>query len=696
MNGPASTLVTSQLKMSWGTPRWAAYTTSWIALACLLWACADGRRMSATPEDPSLKSVIGAKGTGSGLTVDRFPYEPVSETTRIWVGGRTESDDQVPLGGHYLAPLGDDSNPGTIIRPWKTLQHAIEQLTPGDVLYVRGGTYFESQITVSVSGTPTEPITIRNYPGESPVVDGGFREFRTAGNSDWETFDSLNRIYRSVKRYPGAGPVHGYFGPEDGSFRLVPYEDFGPLSTNMEDYRDTYPYYYIGPGLFWSSGDQKIYVRLKHSKYQAPMGFNVPENTDPRQTALNIFPRGQVLDFASSAAHILVQGIDFRYRDNAVHFDSGSHHITLRDCEVLGGRYHILCRDVHHLIFDGITVRDTTPPWVARSDVKFPSPGRPGHLFQGSGISLDTEVDHIEIMNSTFLGLFDAIGAGGAPHNVRIHHNLFDGIRDDVFQLGTAGYEIEFDHNVIVNAAAGPSWHGSGKPPSGKIGTKYFHHNIIDCSTPQLYGRTDPQNLLGSKHQGPKGDGMASGRAFGSHAMSNLTGPDPWKIYHNTIVVMEDVDASPAGQTYVWNHSNPAFPHEVYNNIIINVGESNTYRVAVGRGARVADGSQIHDGNLYSRPSARSGTPIFLEYQMGNSKASFNSLADFKSSSYWAATKAYYPPGWEASGIEADPKLDGSYSPSSNGPAASGAIDLSGKHWPGLVGETFRGAIPPH
>jgi hypothetical protein len=42
------------------------------------------------------------------------------------------------------ASQGDDEQDGTIERPWKTIQHALGELQPGDTLYLREGTYFES------------------------------------------------------------------------------------------------------------------------------------------------------------------------------------------------------------------------------------------------------------------------------------------------------------------------------------------------------------------------------------------------------------------------------------------------------------------------------------------------------------------------------------------------------------------------
>ncbi|MEJ2051538.1 MAG: hypothetical protein P8Y60_17175, partial [Calditrichota bacterium] len=50
----------------------------------------------------------------------------------------------------YLAPEGDDDNPGTILLPYGTFAKAISVITPGDTLDVRGGVYeLSSTITIS-------------------------------------------------------------------------------------------------------------------------------------------------------------------------------------------------------------------------------------------------------------------------------------------------------------------------------------------------------------------------------------------------------------------------------------------------------------------------------------------------------------------------------------------------------------------
>lgn len=76
----------------------------------------------------------------------------------------------------YVSPDGRDDWPGTEARPWRTLGHALEQLTAGQLLYVRGGVYRELLVELNIKeGLPERRIVVRAYPGERPVVRGLFR-----------------------------------------------------------------------------------------------------------------------------------------------------------------------------------------------------------------------------------------------------------------------------------------------------------------------------------------------------------------------------------------------------------------------------------------------------------------------------------------------------------------------------------------
>ena len=71
-----------------------------------------------------------------------------------------------------MATTGSDSNPGTLAAPWRTVQKAFNTLLPGQRALVRAGTYAES-LDMARAGTAAAPITVENYTGERPVINGG-------------------------------------------------------------------------------------------------------------------------------------------------------------------------------------------------------------------------------------------------------------------------------------------------------------------------------------------------------------------------------------------------------------------------------------------------------------------------------------------------------------------------------------------
>lgn len=71
----------------------------------------------------------------------------------------------------YVATNGNDSNPGTQVAPWRTVQHAADSARAGSTVYVRGGVY-EELVSINASGNASDGfITFRNYPGETAVLD---------------------------------------------------------------------------------------------------------------------------------------------------------------------------------------------------------------------------------------------------------------------------------------------------------------------------------------------------------------------------------------------------------------------------------------------------------------------------------------------------------------------------------------------
>ena len=84
----------------------------------------------------------------------------------------------------YVAPNGNDADPGTRDKPFASLQHAQETVFPGDTVWIRGGTYKlrEDQIAkkeriwayvhyLNKSGEEGKPIRYIAVDGERPIFD---------------------------------------------------------------------------------------------------------------------------------------------------------------------------------------------------------------------------------------------------------------------------------------------------------------------------------------------------------------------------------------------------------------------------------------------------------------------------------------------------------------------------------------------
>jgi hypothetical protein len=75
---------------------------------------------------------------------------------------------------YYVSPRGNDANPGTAARPFRTIQHAADIVNPGDGVLVNDGVYTggANVVTISRSGTETNRIVFRAVNRWKAVIDG--------------------------------------------------------------------------------------------------------------------------------------------------------------------------------------------------------------------------------------------------------------------------------------------------------------------------------------------------------------------------------------------------------------------------------------------------------------------------------------------------------------------------------------------
>lgn len=94
----------------------------------------------------------------------------------------------------YVSPQGNDGNPGTEEKPWKTIQHAADTLQPGQTVYIHQGLYHESVATVHSGNETQGPITFTNYPGEKPVIDGDGVKDANTGFTIYQSFINISGL----------------------------------------------------------------------------------------------------------------------------------------------------------------------------------------------------------------------------------------------------------------------------------------------------------------------------------------------------------------------------------------------------------------------------------------------------------------------------------------------------------------------
>lgn len=73
---------------------------------------------------------------------------------------------------YIVSPRGKTVAAGTLEFPLQTINGAVARAVAGDTIQVRSGTYAE-EIKIYKSGTPSAPIRLMAYPGDSPIIDGG-------------------------------------------------------------------------------------------------------------------------------------------------------------------------------------------------------------------------------------------------------------------------------------------------------------------------------------------------------------------------------------------------------------------------------------------------------------------------------------------------------------------------------------------
>jgi hypothetical protein len=90
-------------------------------------------------------------------------------------------------GTFYVSTQGNDGNPGTQAQPWRTLQHAVDMIAPGDTILVQAGTYAGCRI--GLSGGDQAKKTLQAAPGAHVLLNRDGRNNRHNSIIEVENFN---------------------------------------------------------------------------------------------------------------------------------------------------------------------------------------------------------------------------------------------------------------------------------------------------------------------------------------------------------------------------------------------------------------------------------------------------------------------------------------------------------------------------
>lgn len=557
---------------------------------------------------------------------------------------------------HYVDPArGDDADNGSMKKPWKSMQHGVRQLKPGDTLYLRGGVYHET-VSLTQSGTADAPIVIAAYPKELPVLDGGLPEFLNSPAGSWKPLpDGAPGEYVSTKSYPDAddrqiphqflpGAWEPMWGKEDqrplalGHFAdsLIPLHGY----RTLEDLRSTNELnpgnknagaVYCGPGLWFNRKTNRIHVRLAHNKLPGLGGRAYRGETDPRKLPLIVAVGfGKDVLRINGIRHVRIEGLVLRGATGSpmIHV-YGSQHVQLDHLTVYGGFPGLLVNASQHVRVKHSAFRGLAAPWSGRSHMKYRGTASYQIVFQnGQPYNENIELAHCEFTDDHDFAFLRY------AKNLQFHHNFVDNFNDDGLECGAKlrWHSIFIHHNHIgaclgvfqqheIDKDESPATHDPG---SGL----YVYRNVFDQRAGVYYGLPRKPDATGQflHHEG--------------HLLSDHGSPvyPVMRVYHNTFL-----RRTPVWRNYflfgLAGRGLRNAERDVFNNLFV---QANGVPGAVVLGKKA--GPLREGGNLLWGTQQRPTNNV-------------DPFARLRKSPVFEASKKFYAPGWTTNDAVADPKF---------------------------------------
>jgi Calx-beta domain/Right handed beta helix region len=335
----------------------------------------------------------------------------------------------------YVAPNGNDNNPGTIALPLLTVQEAADRSQPGTLVLVQPGVYRET-VSVPTSGNAAQPIVFRGN-GAGAILDGA--DAAIAAGVAWTP--AGGGVYTRVTGFPT-----GHVVTEAG--RLFRYESLAALQALAAG----------APGGFFFDGTT-LHVQFADGSAPSAHTMHVARRED-----------GFVIDGRS---FVRVENLEIRHF-GAGDFGKGVYLRYASDCAVRASR-------IHEVGAAGVWIKGGTRHRIEDNDLwdtsifGWPWDETKGSSAEDNAIVLTDDVGRGHVVRGNHVrGFFNGIGpCGSAPppagftSEVDVYDNDFREHTDDALEpegycanVRIFGNRIRDVHMAFAAAPAapGPLW----------------------------------------------------------------------------------------------------------------------------------------------------------------------------------------------------------------------------------------------
>jgi hypothetical protein len=334
---------------------------------------------------------VGSCGSSQAFGKNRIGTEKV-----IVTHGRT----------YFVAIGGNDNGTGAANRPWATINHAAEQVEPGDTVVVHGGRYIlPAQVRVRNSGRSDAWITFIGYPGEEPVFDAHMVPYSAL-------------MQRGLDN--GAFQIEGVSYIRVANLTLINSHDAGFTirdSSHINLINNTTKGTFSSGVAVWDTdhgGERTQHIR-------------VIGNTITRATTWDLAPADMARKGEQPQEALSVGGaVDFEIAYNHV-YDSDKEGIDIKETSKRGKVHHNLVNGVDRIgIYVDAWFGDIGNVEIFSNII---------HDCQLAGLVLGIEqgqsIEHVNIHNNLVFNngggglVFSRFGTDNERRNVQIHNNVF-------------------------------------------------------------------------------------------------------------------------------------------------------------------------------------------------------------------------------------------------------------------------------